>query len=72
MSGRCFSFFKHTQIIYAGYVKVTPGEPQNKNFRWELNFHLVKRKKSTESGFNGAVTKGCYKYVKIQQNVTVA
>ena len=72
MSGRCFALFKHTQIIYAGYVKVASGEPQNKNFRWELNFHLVKRKKSTGSGFKGSVTKGCYKYVKIQQNVTVA
>ena len=23
LSGRCFAFFKHTQMIYAGYVKVT-------------------------------------------------
>ena len=67
MSSRCFAFFEHTQIIYAGYVEVAPGEPQNKNFRWELNFHWVKRKKSTGSGFNGSVG---YKYVKIQQNVT--
>ena len=53
MSGRCFALFKHTQIIYVGYVKVASGEPQNKNFRGELNFHLVKRKKSTGSGFKG-------------------
>ena len=22
--GRCFAFFEHTQMIYAGYVKVAP------------------------------------------------
>ena len=27
-SGRCFAFFKHTQMIHAGYVKVAPGKPQ--------------------------------------------
>ena len=27
-SGLCFAFFKHTQMIYAGYVKVAPGRPQ--------------------------------------------
>ena len=24
----CFSFFKHTQVIHAGYVKVAPGKPK--------------------------------------------
>ena len=28
MSGRCFAFFKHTQMIYACDVKVAVGKPQ--------------------------------------------
>lgn len=31
--GRCFVFFKYTQIIDAGHVEVTPGKPQT---RWAM------------------------------------
>ena len=37
LSEHCFAFFKHTQMIYAGCVKVTPGKPQT---CWE-KFHLL-------------------------------
>ena len=28
LSGCCFAFFKHTQMICAGYVRFAPGKPQ--------------------------------------------
>ena len=51
LSGRCFAFFKHTQIIYARYVKVAPGTPQTGRAKLtislvpgSLHFHWVKGK----------------------------
>ena len=62
-----FPFFKHTQMIYARYVKVAPEKPQTGRVKLKVSpgttekakFSLGDGKKSTGSGFAGSVTEGC-------------
>ena len=44
LSGRCFAFFKHTQIICAGYVKVAPGKPQTDRVKLKISPGIGKTK----------------------------
>ena len=37
LSGPCFLFFKHTQVIYAGYVKVAQGKPLSGRVKWKIS-----------------------------------
>ena len=62
LSGRCFAFFKHTQMIYARYVKVAPRKPQIGRVKFKLSpgtgkakFSLGEGKKPTESVTEGYI-----------------
>ena len=35
--GRCFAVFKHTQMMYAGYVKIAPGKPQTGRVKLQIS-----------------------------------
>ena len=37
LSGYCFAFFKHTQMICAGYVKFAPGKPQTGQIKLKVS-----------------------------------
>lgn len=39
--GRCFTFFKHTQTIYAECVKVSPGEPKTGRVKFNISPRTV-------------------------------
>lgn len=50
-----------------GIVKVASGKPQTDRIKlnispdtWEAKFSFGKGKESTESGFTGSVTEGCF------------
>ena len=53
-------------MVCVGHVKVAPGKPQTGRVKLkispgtgEVKFSLGEGKKSTRSGFTGAVTEGC-------------
>ena len=67
LPGHCFAFFRHTQLIYAEYVKVAPEESQTGRVKLKISpgtteeaeFSLGDGKKSTGSGSAASVTEGC-------------
>ena len=67
LSGRCFAFFKYTQTIYAGHVKVALGKQQTDQIKLKISpgtgeakSSLGEEKKSTGSGFTGSYRAGRY------------
>ena len=66
ISVRSFAFFKHTQMIHAGCVKVAPGKPHTGRVKLKISpdareakFSVAERKKSTELGFIRSVKEEC-------------
>ena len=63
LSHRCFAFFKNSQMMYVGYVKVATGKSQTSQVKLnisgsvgEVKFLLGEGKKSTGLAVTGSVT----------------